>query len=262
MILIAIVAGLIVGSFLTVFVDRLRDGRNFVNARSTCDSCHKKLSALDLVPLFSWLLLQGRCRHCRQPVSYYYPMVELATATVFGLFYLLWPYSYEGWDLVLLLGWIPILTGFLALIIYDLRWWILPNKIIYPLFLWSLLLLAVHALAQMSFSPFLGALLSMLAGGGLFYLVFQLSSQHIGGGDVKLGFWLGLLLLRWELSIMMIFLSSIIGTIVALPALVRRRQRRLKMKIPFGPFLILATLLVFWFGELWLEWYLALVRGA
>ena len=259
MTLVAICAlGLIAGSFLTAFVDRLRDGRNFINARSTCDSCRKKLGFLDLVPLFSWLFLRGRCRHCKKPVSCYYPVVELIAALAFGAFYWFWPYAFEGWELVLFVGWLPVLVALLALAVYDLKWWLLPNKIVYPLFVWSLLLVLVRFLGQMEAWVFVEALLGILAGGGFFYLIFKLSPKYIGGGDVKLGFVLGALLLSWELALMMIFLSAILATLWVLPALLSRGGKKaLKSKVQFGPFMIAAALLVFWFGQGWLDWYLA-----
>ena len=254
---VSLVAGLIAGSFLTVFVDRLRDGRNFISGRSTCDSCHKKLGALDLVPLLSWLALRGRCRHCRKSVSWRYPAVELITGLGFAAFYWFWPHSFEGWDLVLFVGWLPVLVALLALAVYDLRWWLLPNKIVYPLLAWSLLLVLVRFLDQTAPWVFVEALFGLLAGGGLFYLLFKFSSKYIGGGDVKLGFCLGLLLLRWELALMMIFLSAILATLWVLPALLRRgKKKTLQAKIQFGPFMIAAALLVFWFGQGWLDWYL------
>ena len=257
MVLLAVILGLIAGSFLTAFVDRLRDGRNFVSGRSACDRCHQRLGVLDLVPLFSWLFLRGRCRHCNRIVSWYYPVVELVSGLSFGLFYLFWPLSFSDWNLALFIGWLPALVALLALAIYDLRWWLLPNKIVYPLCAWALLLLALRFLDQMSPTVFLDAFLSLLVGGGLFFLVYRFSPKHIGGGDVKLGAALGLLLVDWRLAMMMIFLSAIIGMAVVLVLLLigRGRKMNLNSKLPYGPFLILAAWLAFSFGENLLNWY-------
>ena len=257
MVVLVVILGLIAGSFLTAFVDRLRDGRNFIVGRSTCDSCRQRLGVLDLVPLFSWLFLRGRCRHCRRVVSWYYPVVELASGLSFAAFYLFWPYSFDGWDLALFLGWLPVLVALLALAIYDLRWWLLPNKIVYPLSAWALLLVGLRFLEQMSPGVFLDALLSLLVGGGLFFLVFHLSPRHIGGGDVKLGACLGLLLVDWRLALMTIFLSAIVGVAVISAVLLVRRGRKMSLhsKLPYGPFLILAAWLAFSFGEDLLAWY-------
>ena len=263
MVILAIILGLIAGSFLTAFVDRLRDGRNFVSGRSACDRCHQRLGVLDLVPLFSWLFLRGRCRHCQRPVSWYYPVVELVSGISFGVFYLFWPYSFSGWEWALFIGWLPVLVALLALAIYDLRWWILPNKIIYPLCAWAMLLLGLRFLEQMTPGVFLDAFLSLLAGGGLFFLVFHLSPKHIGGGDVKLGAALGLLLVDWRLALMMIFGSAVIGVAVLLILLLigRGRKMTLNSKLPYGPFLILAAWLVFSFGEDLLGWYQSFAAG-
>ena len=83
------VFGLIVGSFLTAFVDRLKAGRNFITARSSCDSCSKKLQFLDLIPLLSWLFLKGRCRHCQAKIGYAYFLIELISGLAFLAFYYL-----------------------------------------------------------------------------------------------------------------------------------------------------------------------------
>ena len=256
-VVLAVILGLVAGSFLTAFVDRLRDGRNFIVGRSACDNCHKRLGVVDLVPLFSWLFLRGRCRHCRQAIGLYYPTIELVSGVSFVVFYLFWPYSLDGWEFVLFLGWLPVLVALLALAIYDLRWWLLPNKIVYPLFIWSSLLLAVRLLGEMSPAIFLDALLSLLVGGGLFFLIFHFSPKHIGGGDVKLGACLGLLLVDWRLSLIMIFLSAIIGVVVLLimSLLSLRRKITLNSKLPYGPFLIFAAWLVFSFGADILVWY-------
>ena len=260
---LVIVLGLVAGSFLTAFIDRLHDGRNFVSGRSTCDSCKKKLGFWDLVPLLSWLVLRGRCRHCRKKVSCYYPLVETVSASSFVLFYLFWPYSFGGLELVLFAGYLLVLVGLLALAIYDLRWWLLPNKIVYPLLGWALVLLGVRVLINQEADILLAALWSFLAGGGPFYLLFQISEKHIGGGDVKLGFLLGLLLLDWRLSLMTLFLSSLIGTVLVLPLMLRRKKKGLGMqtKLPFGPFLIVGGLIAFWFGQSLIDWYMAFARS-
>ena len=252
-----IVLGLISGSFLTSFIDRFHDGRNYMTGRSACNNCHKKLGFIDLVPLLSWLFLRGRCRRCQKKIGFYYPLVEAGSLLLFVLFYFFWPYSLQDWSLAIFLAWLITLVYLLALTIYDLRWWILPNKIVYSLGIWSLLILVMHLASGEDWSLLFDGLLSILVGGGIFYIIFQVSEKHIGGGDVKLGFCLGLLLLDWRLSLMMIFLAAMIGTVVFLPlAIVRRLQKRaVTTKIPFGPFLILGALCALWFGGALLEWY-------
>ena len=257
------VLGLVGGSFLTAFVDRLHDGRNFMTGRSTCDSCKKKLGFWDLIPLFSWLALKGRCRRCKKKISCHYPLIESVSAAIFVLFYVLWPYSFSGLELVLLAGYLVILVGLLALVIYDLKWWLLPNKIIYPLMGWALLLLGVRVLIEGQADILLVALWSFLAGGGPFYLLFQVSEKHIGGGDVKLGFLLGLILIDWRLSLMTLFLSGLIGTAVVLPFMLKQKKGSsgLQTKLPFGPFLIVSALIAFWFGGPLIDWYIIFARG-
>ena len=219
------------------------------------------MGVLDLVPLLSWLVLRGRCRRCKARVSCYYPAVEAVTATSFVLFYAFWPYGFAGWDLALFAGYLLALVLLLALAIYDLRWWLLPNKLTYPLAGWAAALVGIRLLGGADPGLLPAALLGALAGGGLFYALFQVSDKYIGGGDVKLGFVLGLLLVDWRLSLLTIFLSSLIGTAVALPFLLRRKKGgAFKAKLPFGPFLIAAALLAFWFGGPLIEWYSGFLR--
>lgn len=258
LIALIIVLGLIAGSFLTAFVDRLKDGRDFLKSRSSCDGCSKALAARDLVPVFSWLFLRGRCRRCQAKISYAYPLIELMTALSFLAFYLFWPFDLAGWSWLFFAGWLAALVILLALAIYDWRWLILPNKLVYPLIILALVLLLGRQLLgyDVNWWSLLG---SLLISSGLFYLVFLFSPRHMGGGDVKLGFALGLLLADWQLAFLMVFSASLLGVLFAWPFIQKARRRREKPKIPFGPFLIAASCLAFWFGQGLIDWYFSLV---
>ena len=174
--LIIIGLGMIAGSFLTAFVDRLHDGRSWIRSRSECDACQHKLAARDLIPLISWLLQAGRCRYCRHPIRAYYPLLELSTMTAFVVFYSLWPYSLSGWDLPLLALWGVMLILLIALVVYDGRWFLLPNRIIYPGIILALLILIVRLLAGHEIS-LAEVIISALIGGGIFYIIFQISEN-------------------------------------------------------------------------------------
>ncbi|MCY4088856.1 MAG: prepilin peptidase [Candidatus Saccharibacteria bacterium] len=257
--ILIIILGLISGSFLTAFIDRFKDGRNFIIGRSECDNCHKSLTALDLIPLISWLLLRGKCRHCQQVIRPYYPLVELFTASLFTLFYLWWPFSFVGWDLGLFALWLIILIILLALMIYDWRWFILPNQLTYLGIILAFVVIGLRFLAGHDLH-WLDLIISPLIGGGIFYIIFQISEKYIGGGDVKLGFLIGLLLSDWQLAILMIFLSSLLGVFISLPRIIIhiKQKRHLSAQIPFGPFLIISCWLCFWFGQSIIDWYLSL----
>ena len=256
------VLGLVVGSFLTVFVDRLHDGRRWAIARSECDTCNALLRPVDLVPVFSWLLSKGQCRYCKCSVSWRYPVIELTTAGAFIASYLFWSEPLVGLELVKFVAWLVFVTGFVALSVYDLRWFILPNKLIYPLLAIAGLMLSVETIFFDSGLSLVGnAALGALACGGLFYVIFQASKgRWIGGGDVKLGILLGILAGGFLEAVLLVLMASLLGLLVAIPLLVKKGLN-FKMKLPFGPLLMAACVVVVLFGENILNWYLNISFG-
>jgi prepilin signal peptidase PulO-like enzyme (type II secretory pathway) len=152
--------------------------------------------------------------------------------------------------------WLASLVGLIALAIYDIRWMLLPNKIVFPVTLLAVLEVA----ADLSFSEkpphvLLMALASLAIAGGLFYILFQVSrGRWIGGGDVKLGFALGLLLGHPSQAFLMLFFASLLGLAFSLPVVLFKRSA-ISQKVPFGPFLIVATIIVKLFGPHIIDWY-------
>ncbi|HEX7368051.1 MAG TPA: prepilin peptidase, partial [Candidatus Saccharimonadales bacterium] len=142
-IVVLTVLGLIFGSFVNALVWRLheqegkskksRQQYSILNGHSMCPNCHHELAAKDLVPVLSWLWLRGKCRYCRKPISWQYPAVELMTGLLFVGSYLWWPLSLQGVGLFQFVVWLGFIVGFMALAVYDLRWFTLPNRIVYPL---------------------------------------------------------------------------------------------------------------------------------
>lgn len=264
--------GLSLGSFINALVWRVRQQEleceksrpnakrlrelSISKGRSMCPDCGHTLHAKDLIPVLSWLSVGGRCRYCRKPISVQYPLVELATAALLVGAYWHWPLALEGVGWVLFSLWVLILTGLVALTVYDLKWYLLPNRIMLPL----AGLGVVFAVLRISFSPeplhaLVLTILSVLVGGGMFYVIFQISQgKWIGGGDVKLGALLGLVLGTPASSLLFIFLASLIGSLVAIPLLVSGRVKRDSV-LPFGPFLILGAVIAWHFGETILNWY-------
>ena len=145
----------------------------------------------------------------------------------------------------------------IALSVYDLRWFIIPNRIIYPLIAFMVAFTAVEAIFFDGGTALVrGAVLGLLACGGLFYVLFQSSGgRWIGGGDVKLGFLLGILAGGAFESLLLVMLASIIGLAFSLP-LIATKKLGPKSQIPFGPVLVLAGIIVVLAGEPLLEWYL------
>lgn len=251
-----LILGLCSGSFINAFVWRLHEGRDWVNERSECVHCHHELAPKDLVPVLSWLWLRGKCRYCKKPISVQYPLVEALTALLFVSSYAFWPFVLEGWQVLIFGLWLVILVGLVALLVYDMRWMLLPNKLVFPL----MVLAATMALVRVGSSTepaktVLDVVLAVLVGGGIFYAIFQISQgKWIGGGDVKLGFLLGLIVGTPAKSLAVIFLAAILGSLVSLPLLASKKLKRTSL-IPFGPFLIAAGILVFLFGSQMIDWY-------
>lgn len=250
--------GLILGSFVNAFVWRIRKKKNWVNDRSECTHCHHKLSALDLIPVLSWVMLRGKCRYCHKKIEDT-PFTELALPTLFVTSYLFWPQSFEGRGLIEFGFWVVILVGLLALAVYDLRWLLLPNKIVFPL----VGLAAVQVLVVSAYEKDWHIIVSSLGGAavisGIFYLIFQVSKgTWIGGGDVKLAILLGLLAGGVLESFLVLFTASFAGLIASAPAILQGKASR-KMQIPFGPFLIIGLIIVKLFGSSILDWYSGLL---
>ncbi len=219
---------------------------SIVNGRSMCPHCKHQLAAIDLVPVLSWLALHGRCRYCHKPISTQYPIVELTTGILFVLsFSTLHPTPYTLFYL-----WLFILTGLVALVVYDLRWMILPNKIIFPLIGLSMAYSLINIVnANQPASAFIATLWSLGVGAGIFYILFQVSNgKWIGGGDVKYGFIYGLILGEPLKSALVIFIGSLIGTLVILPSLLMKKINS-RSRVPFGPMLITGTIIMVLYGD-------------
>lgn len=263
-----VVYGLCLGSFVNALVWRIhsqeslsknnkqRTKLSIATGRSMCPNCKHVLAASDLLPVFSWLWLRGKCRYCHKPISVQYPLVELLTMLLFVVSYLFWPRQLAGLEIGAFICWLGLIVGFMALVVYDLRWMLLPNRIIYPLtgiaaFQTVFTVLGsdqpVHAL--------INTLIAVTLGGGIFYVLFQMSDgKWIGGGDVRLGWLLGLSVASPGGAVLFIFIASLLGSISSLPLIFKGKLGRNKV-IPFGPFLIVGAIITQLFGQALLQWY-------
>jgi leader peptidase (prepilin peptidase)/N-methyltransferase len=262
MIILAII-GLAVGSFINALVWRVHQQNkgdksqnlSILKGRSMCPNCRHELAAKDLVPVFSWLALMGKCRYCKAPISWQYPVVELTTPALFVLSYQFWPYTWTPVEAVLFVIWLATLTVLIALFIYDLKWMLLPNRLVFPLISLASVLVFIKLISGevVLGSSILMLALSVLAIAGLFEGLYIISSgKWIGGGDVKLGIALGLILMQPSKAVLMLFLASLLGTFSALPSYLKNNRKN--VRIPFGPWLILAAILVFFFGSSLINW--------
>lgn len=274
--MLLLIVGVIFGSFVNALVWRVWQHERLVTSgdkgqkdknrqysilhgRSMCPSCKHQLAVGDLIPIFSWLWLRGRCRYCHKPISWQYPVVELLTGVLFLASFTYWPWQIEApVQAVLFAIWLTIVTLGVALTVYDLKWMILPNRLVHPLLAFG----AAYSITagtvngdivdQISRS-FIGSVIF----GGFFYLLHIVSSgRWIGGGDVRLGFALGLLL-GWQKALLCITFASYLGTLVVLLLFISGKYHK-KMKLPFGPFLLASAFVVLLWGQSIIDWYLRL----
>jgi leader peptidase (prepilin peptidase)/N-methyltransferase len=273
-IVVLIVLGLALGSFVNALVWRLHEQQllaekkpsaknkerlqrlSIWRGRSMCPHCQHQLAAKDLIPVLSWLMLKGKCRYCAKSISWQYPLVELLTAGLVVFSYLFWPLVFHGAGLFEFILWIAFVTGFVALAVYDLWWYILPTRIIQPLVAVAVVQAVIVSLVYHGgLATITGALLGVLVIGGIFYALFLVSrGAWIGGGDVRLGVLLGLLVGGPLMSLLLIFVASVLGTAVAVPLLGADKLKRTS-RMPFGPFLLIGAVITRLFGAALLHWY-------
>jgi leader peptidase (prepilin peptidase)/N-methyltransferase len=258
-ILVLIVLGLVWGSFVNAFVWRLHEGKDWVRGRSECTLCHHPLATEDLIPVASWLLLRGKCRYCHKPIKDS-PIVELSVPVLFVASYFWWPWTLQGVGLVRFIFWLIFIVGFVILTVYDLRWKLLPDKVVFPLVILAVLQTIVLVLFYSAgISLVRDAAIGALIISGGFYVLFQVSAgRWIGGGDVKLGLVLGILCGGAWQALLLLFVASLAGTLITLPLLLSKRLKA-KATIPFGPFLIFAMIVIELFGAAIIQWYTHLI---
>jgi leader peptidase (prepilin peptidase) / N-methyltransferase len=223
---LAAVLGAIIGSFLNVVVWRLPRGESLVSPGSRCPGCGAAIAPYDNVPVLSWLLLRGRCRHCGARISPRYPAVELLTAAVFAAVV-----AVRGFDDDLVLE-LPFVASLIALAGIDLDHKLLPNKIVYPMAVYGLVATAIVDSGDLVEHLIAGA------GGFLFLFVAVLAyPRGMGLGDVKLAGAMGLYL---GLSIIPAMLAAFLsGSIVGVFIIAREGAAGRKKAVPFGVFLAL-----------------------
>ena len=241
--------GLIIGSFLNSVIYRLEVGGSIARERSRCPKCGHILAWYELVPLLSFAVQLGRCRVCGERISLQYPLVELATAVFFTLGYISLPaYGRAGLESAYLLF---VLASLLVIFVFDLKHYIIPNKVLYPLIVAALFHIFIGSPIFLPAYP----LLSALSSAGFFLSIFILSrGEWIGFGDVKFGVFMGLFL-GFPNFLVALFFSYVLGALIG-GALLLYRRKTFKSQIPFGPFLIAGTLIAYFYGNEIMQWYL------
>lgn len=271
--------GFCLGSFVNALVWRIKkqsqkktkksnDKYSIVHGRSMCSHCEHPLSGWDLVPVFSWLWLRGRCRYCRKPIPDT-PLPELVMPLLLVVSYDAWPALF-GQPTELLGGllfavWVLVLVCFVALALYDARWFLLPDRVVWPLTALAGLFVVLRIAMEGDVMVGLWAMLGVASVAGLFWAI-ELASKGkwIGHGDVKLGISLGLLAGSPILGFLLVFIASLLGMMYVLVVGLSNKARAEKASImhtvvPFGPFLLAAAVVVVLWGQLVIDWYINLL---
>jgi len=237
--------GLITGSFLNCVIYRIEKKESFIVGRSYCPNCKHILSWKDLIPVFSFVLLKGKCRYCQKRISLQYPLVELSTGFLFFFTaFFLEPITLD--KIFLLFYFWFIFSLFLVIFVFDLKYLLIPDSVLNLGIIASLIFVFFQFL-QNGYFDFYYLLLSLLP--SLFFLFLVLVSKEtlMGFGDFKLSVFLGLFL-GWQKFIIALFVSFFLGAILGI-FLIILKKKNLKSKMPFAPFLILAAIFALFFGE-------------
>jgi len=247
--------GLFMGSFLNVCIDRLPQEQSILKPPSHCSACNHKLGILDLIPLFSYLWLRGRCRYCRAPIPLRLPIVEGITGLLFTLLY--WKFGL-GLELAISLIYACWLT---VIFVIDLENQLVLDKVIYPgmalALIFSLFWPGLEVISLLGGGA-LSKVVSSLAGGALgliaMALPFIIYRGGMGMGDIKLAALVGLMT-GYPLVIVALLLSVITGGLVGAILLASKIKNR-KDPIPFAPFLATSAMVTLLWGQAIFQWYL------
>jgi leader peptidase (prepilin peptidase)/N-methyltransferase len=239
---IAFFPALAIGSFLNVVAARVPLKRSIARPGSACMSCEREIAWFDNVPLVSWLVLRGRCRHCAAPISWRYPAVELATALLVAACF--WKFGL-GWDAAIAAFFCAVLVVLSAI---DIERFVVPNKIVLPAG-------AVVLVAQTLVHPSAEWLLAGLGASFFLFVAALAYPRGMGMGDVKLALLLGFALGRTVP--IALFAGTMTALVPSAVLLARHGSAGRKMKIPFAPFLALGGVIALFAGHPLLDAYLS-----
>jgi prepilin signal peptidase PulO-like enzyme (type II secretory pathway) len=265
------ILGLCVGSFLNCVIYRLETGKS-LKGRSFCPKCKKQLKWTDLIPVFSFLFLCGKCKYCKEKISLQYPIVEISTATIFLMVFNIIPNligNPEYYHLIpafaVMTEWIMVMAFYfyiasvmIVIFVYDLKHYEIPDKILIP----AIIATAIYDIFILC-QPFslicsINYIFAALIGSGFFLSIFLISKGlWMGFGDVKFAILMGLLL-GFPNILLALFLSFFFGAIIGIILMVFKKKG-IKSEIPFAPFLIIGTFLTVFWGEQIMSWYLSLI---
>jgi len=246
---IVLVFGLVLGSFLNVCVLRTKEGKTFIKGRSHCPKCGQLIKWQDNLPILSFIFLKAKCRSCQQKISWQYPLVELAVGVLFVLVFL-----FERNSSWLLLRDLAVTWLLVFIFVYDLKYQEIWDQVtLIPagvLFIISTFVSVFPSVSSMS--------IGVLIGSGFFLLQYLVSrGRWIGGGDVRLGVLMGVVL-GWPNTLVALIISYILGALIGL-FLLWKKKKELQDKMAFGTFLSLATFIIMMWGDVIVSWYTKLI---
>ena len=243
---IVIVFGLLIGSFLNVCIYRVPRKQSIVFLASHCTKCKTELKPLDLVPVFSYCFLKGKCKYCKMKIGSKYAIIELVNAVMYLFLFMKFGFSIEFLEFAILTSLLIVITS------VDLESQIIPDEFI--VFGFAVIIIFIVISVFRGNLELLNSGIGLLLGGGIFLLIAVLSNGAMGGGDIKLmallGFWFG-----WQSILLIMFLSFVLGAIISVTLLLFKIKSR-KDKIPFAPFIVLATILTLFFGNEIISFYI------
>ncbi|MCL5019489.1 MAG: prepilin peptidase [Patescibacteria group bacterium] len=249
------IIGVFVGSFLNVVVDRLKSGETIIKGRSRCEFCKKELAWFDLIPLFSFIFLKGKCRYCHKKLSLYYPIIELSTGALSAFTYLWISQTYHlPFTIYHLAYYLIIISAFIIIFFEDLKFGIIPDKVVFPA-------IVVTFFYSLIFNPqsLIINLFSATLTFAFFLILFLITKgKGMGFGDVKLSLLLGLVL-GFPKIIPSLYLAFLTGAIIGIILIIWRKKKSLKDTIPFGPFLIIGALAGLFWGQQIYAYFLSLL---
>lgn len=236
------ILGSAIGSFLNVLIDRLPRDES-INGRSHCDHCKKKIAWYDLIPVFSFFILNGKTRCCHKKLSFQYPLIEFVTGCIFVLVSKDSPYIESLTRTVLILS---ILSSLIVIFVSDLKYHLISDYILLALFVFSLIFHLTNSnqfqLILTNFIP--SGLIVTLP---IFLIYFISKERAMGLGDVYLSAIMGFLL-GWQAGFFALYIAFVTGAIFGL-LLIFLKRKKIKSKISFGPFLVIGTVVMLFWGE-------------
>lgn len=245
--LMIFILGASIGSFLNVLIDRLPKEES-INGRSHCDFCGKKIAWRDLIPVFSFFVLKGKSRCCHKKLSWQYPIVETITGLAFVWLFKDSPYidSLTRTVLIRSVLMLSILSSLIVIFVTDLKHHLISDYILLALFVFSLVF---HLTNSNQFQPILTNFIpsGLIVALPIFLIYFISKERAMGLGDVFLAANIGFLL-GWQEGFLALYIAFVTGAIFGLIAIIFK-NKKLKSKIAFGPFLVIGTIVMLFWGE-------------